>query len=53
MDQQLYDQYGLTESEEGSDSDFLDEKLDALKLRLKKKKAARAAAPREESSYSS
>lgn len=49
----MYDQYGLSESGEGSDSDFLDEKLEALKLKLKKKRAAKAAAPSGSSSSGS
>ena len=42
VDQQLYDQYGLSESSDsGSDSDFLDEKLQVLKKKLKNKKLGR------------
>lgn len=39
LDQQLYDEYGLSETD--SDSDFLDEKLQQLKAKVKQKKLAR------------
>ena len=41
LDQQLYDQYGLSDTDSDSDSDFLDEKLQHVKAKLRKKRKAR------------